>query len=475
MLLACIGVALMLGAVARSSAGSGPSFAQAKSYATAAGPAMVAAGDLNGDGRPDLVTASHSDWDIDEGCPTHVVSVLLNRGDGTLARKHDYPASGCPLAVAIADMNSDGRPDVVSANWSDWDDPDAGPSTVSVLLNVGDGTFEPERAYPTGRGAASVAIADLNGDGALDVATGSSAAPSGSLGCALVATVSVLLNRGDGTLAPQHSYPTGRCPTIAIGDLDGDGKPELVAANDGSNSVSVLRNQGDGTFAPRRDFRAEEPSSLAVGDLNGDSRPDIATTNGGLDRTSGINVFFNRGSAGFRHRSYPAGLDEEGDTEDPLALVIADVNGDRRPDLAYLNLADSVSVLLNRGRGSFLPRLSYQAVPPPARQWYWDPTSLAVSDLNGDGRPDLTVANEDSSHLSVFLNTPGLCNVQYVGRMTLAAARRKLARINCRVGNVKRVPSKIKAGRVISQRPSFGAVRPGGAKVNLVVSLGRKR
>ena len=458
-LLVFIGIALALGAIARSASSHAPSFAEAKSYATAEGPEAITAGDLNGDRKPDLVTVSHSEEFVEEGCPIHVVSVLLNRGDGTFGARRDFPTSGCPLDVAIGDMNGDGKPDLVSANWSDWEDPDAGPSTVSLLLNEGEGTFEPERAYPTGPGAVSVAVADVNDDGALDVATGSGA----SFGCASIATASVLLNRGDGTLGPKHKYRTGRCPTVALGDLDGDGRPELVTGNEVSNTVSVLHNRGDGTFASRRDYRVEEPASLSIGDLDHDGRQDVAsaTENAG---PSAIDVLFNRGRKGFRHRSYVAG-------NSSTAVVIDDMSGDGKPDLAYVNEFDAVSVRVNVGGGSFLPRSSYASLGRA-----WGPTSLATSDLNGDGRRDLAVANLFSSKVTVFLNTPGLCNVQRVGGKTLAVARRRLAQLNCRVGKVRHAYSKqMPAGRVISQKPAFGAVRPGGAKVDFVLSRGRRK
>ena len=132
-------------------------------------------------------------------------------------------------------------------------------------------------------------------------------------------------------------------------------------------------------------------------------------------------------------------------------------------------------MLLNRGTGSFEARLLYAIGRPTSYS-----VALAIGDLNGDGRFDLAGASihdmGDASDVGVVLNTPGLCNVQYVREMTLVAAKRKLARVNCRVGKIRRAYSRaVKRGRVISQKPAFGAVRPGGAKVNLVVSRGRKR
>ena len=116
---------------------------------------------------------------------------------------------------------------------------------------------------------------------------------------------------------------------------------------------------------------------------------------------------------------------------------------------------------------SFAPARSYATGRPP--------NSVAIGDLNGDGKPDLTAANSLSNTVSVLLNTPGLCTVQDVFRQTLLAAKRTIAYANCRVGKIRRSYSKrVKKGRVISQKPEFGVVLPGGGKVNLVVSLGRR-
>jgi PASTA domain len=104
-----------------------------------------------------------------------------------------------------------------------------------------------------------------------------------------------------------------------------------------------------------------------------------------------------------------------------------------------------------------------------------DPFSVAIGDLNGDGKPDAT-ANLHGVGVSVLINTPGLCTVQSFRRMTLRIARRTIARVNCRVGKIRLAYSQtVRSGRVISQQPKFGAVLPGGAKVNLLVSRGREQ
>jgi hypothetical protein len=172
--------------------------------------------------------------------------------------------------------------------------------------------------------------------------------------------------------------------------------------------------------------------------------------------------------------------------------VIRDMNGDAKADLATehpgvaYNGPGVVSVLVNRGDGRFQPRLDY-AIRDPA------PWAMAIGDLNGDGNPDLATAHLQAFSVSVLLNRPGLCTVQnvaylrvqegihdpnvtIVGGKTLPAAKRTLALANCRVGKVGHAYSRIvKRGRVISQKPKFGTVRPGGSRVNLIVSQGRRR
>jgi FG-GAP-like repeat len=270
-------------------------------------------------------------------------------------------------------------------------------STVSVLVNRGDGSFDPRRDFETRGGPDAVVIADLNGDGAPDLATADG----------VTSAVSVLLNRGGGRFERAGDYEVGGgFPSFAVGDLNGDGKPDLVAA--GADWLYVLMNSGGGTFGPRRAYPAR--GRAAIGDLNGDGKPDLATS--------------------------------------------------------------SVSVLLNRGGGSFELGVDFP-----------EGTSIAIGDVNGDGRPDLVTvdgeAGEPGSSVSVRINTPGLCNVQEVRSdfrpIGLAPARRILARGHCRVGKVRRRFDKyVKKGRVISQRPLFGAVLPGGGKVNLVVSRGKR-
>jgi FG-GAP-like repeat/FG-GAP repeat len=143
---------------------------------------------------------------------------------------------------------------------------------AAALLASSAPSFAPARSYSTGRAPVSVAIGDLNGDGKPDLASANRVAH----------TVSVLLNRGEGSFQARLDYPTVGADSVAIGDLNCDGKPDLATANE-SGAVSVLLNTGDGGFAARRDYGTDfEPRSVAISDVNGDGRPDLVTANEGL-------------------------------------------------------------------------------------------------------------------------------------------------------------------------------------------------
>ena len=176
--------------------------------------------DLNGDGKADIAVGNTDD---------NTVSVLLNHGDGTFAPKVDYATSGSPTSLLAADLNGDGRADLAAGNSND--------NSVSVLLNHGDGTFAAQVDSPTTSCPdpldyyTSIAAADLNGDGKLDLVAMDWNA----------STVIVLQNAGDGTFSAGGVYPTGNGPGwVAAADLNGDGRPDL-ALTDGTG-VSVLLN-----------------------------------------------------------------------------------------------------------------------------------------------------------------------------------------------------------------------------------------
>jgi hypothetical protein len=338
----------------------------------------VVVADLNGDGKPDLVVASIL------GGP---LGVLLGNGDGTF--QPAVSVGGAAFAVAVADLNGDGKPDLVVATLT---------STVGVLLGNGDGTFGPEVPYASGGSiSTSVAIADVNGDGKPDlVVTNEEGQVFGGL-------VDVLLGNGDGTLQPAVTYASGGGDawSVAIVDVNGDGKADLVVANVCSQSscsthgvVSVLLGNGNGTFqtAATYDSGGFQAFSVAVADVNGDGKLDIAVANVASDN---VGVLLGNGDGTFQPAvTYaPGGILGQG----PQSVALADVNGDGKPDLLVANCASNrirscgaahgvAGVLLGNGDGTFQPAVTFGSAGYSA----W---AVAAADVNGDGRPDLLIAN----------------------------------------------------------------------------------
>jgi hypothetical protein len=277
-------------------------------------------------------------------------------------------------------------------------------------------------------------------------------------------TVSVFLNTGDGGLKPRVDYPLKNAFWVALADVDGAGHLDLVTANFGK--VSVLRNAGDGTFGPAKSYDSGPGTAgVAAADLDADGKPDLVVSH---SEHPSVSVLLNAGDGTFTARR-----DYRAATGELPNIAVADMNGDGHPDLVTPG-GGGISLLLNAGDGTFKPPLAYRG-----GSYYG---AVAVGDLNDDGRPDIAATagtgdDEDTGvlELSVLIDKPGVCNVQHLSRLTLTAAKEQLARANCRVGLVARKYSKsVKQGLVISQSRAFGAVLPGGGKVSLVLSRGRR-
>lgn len=376
-----------------STAISQPLFELWKTYPVENGPYSVFAADLDSDGDPDLVVGYYF-WD--DFNPDTVISVLMNNGNGTFAPRVNYQTGKIPIDVSGSDLDGDGDIDLVVVNQGIFDSPD---STVSVLMNNGDGTFARKVDYVAGRRPTSVVASDFDKDGDEDLAI--SSFDNG--------TIAVLKNRGDGSFEPKVDYPVGHVLSLAVADLDGDGNPDLVAANQGSlyvpcsgGSAAVLKNSGNGTFGTKVDYPSAYPVSVSAADLDGDGAPDLITTNSGFYCFQGstVSVFKNYGNGTF------AAKVDYAPQQDPSSVFAADFDGDGDVDLAVANYGicfldhcltgDFVSVFLNNGDGTFALEANY----PTGN----DPAAITGGDFDGDGDVDLAVVNYHSKQVQILLN-----------------------------------------------------------------------
>ncbi len=288
----------------------------------------------------------------------------------------DYPVPACTVCgdLAIGDLNGDGKLDLALADLAS--DPTKG--GVNVLFNSGAGALAPPVYHATG-GAYSVAIGDFDRNGKLDLAVQSATG------------IGVLINSGNGMFAPVVDNAVIPGAIRGVADLDGDSWPDLAVT--GFTSIAVAINNGNGTFSRGASYQLSgSVASGALGDVDGDARPDLVLTFIGT-----VGVFINNGRGTFAPVvNYPI-------VGSAQAIAIADLNGDGKADLAVTNVDPNVqtpdptlSVFLNTGSGTFAPAVSYSTGTLGV--------SIAVGDLNGDGRLDIALADDTNPMVMVLPN-----------------------------------------------------------------------
>ena len=345
-------------------------FAEPIALPTGMNPEAITVADLDRDGRLDLVTADFAD---------STVTVHYGKGGGQFAEsRHHFVGQG-PVAVIAADLDGQHGLDLITANTLTGD--------VSVLLSRGVRAFEEEVPYETGEFTEGVSVVDLSGDGMLDLLVAVA-------GVEHIGQLAMLM--GDPTapgefLPPVSILEKWGVNSVVTGRFDENDTWDLALASHGfgDNDVAVLLQAADGGFGPAVSYQAGwSPDQILTADLNGDAHLDLVANN---SFSYDVSVFLGRGDGTFGEaESYADGL-ADGD------VVVADVDGDGYLDLVTAGGGNRVSVLPGRGDGTFEAPVSF----------FVDafPTGVAVADFDGDGRLDLAACTRSPSTVQLLLST----------------------------------------------------------------------
>jgi hypothetical protein len=350
------------------------------------GPTGIASADFDGDGRPDVVVA--------DGDSTNIEVFLNKSTPGVFSFTQQYyfglPNSDVPGAVAVGDMDGDGKPDIIVSTVLS--------PRIYVFLNTsttGAISFANPVQFAQGSYCLGLTVGDCNGDGKPEIVEVNIADN----------TVSVYANNstvGNLAFAARMNLTPGSSDVpyaVVVSDIDGDGMADIATADAGSNSISVFHNTGSPggalSFAAYADFSVGgTPESIAAGDIDGDGKPDIVTGNFGDNTISLLHNTSSSGNVSFAASvALPAG-------SSPQAVAIGDLDGDGKPDVTTANFADNdVSVFRNTSTSGTIA-LAAQVTYATDRA----PFSIAAVDMDGDGFPDLSIAADNSNVFDVLHN-----------------------------------------------------------------------
>ena len=335
-------------------------------------PYGLAIGDLDGDGKPDIATANH--WDKQVG-------ILTRNAAGT---GWDGPvAAGTltygPYAVAIGDLNADGKPDLAMANAGEG----TAESRMSVIMRnaAGTGWDAPEMLGQTGYVPTDVAIGDVTADGKPDLV--SADASSGTI------TVIARNAAGTGWSAPVTTGAGNGTHSVALGDFNGDGKLDAALPSANTATLTVLTRNAAGTgWNAGVDLSVGVfPASVVTADLNGDGKLDLATANANSASNTVSVITRNATNTG-----WDAPTTIATNSDGPYGLAVGDLNGDGKPDLATSNIRSNDVTVITRNAAGTGWNAAVTAGATDA-----DPRSLAIGDVTGDGRPDIVTVNLDDN------------------------------------------------------------------------------
>lgn len=329
------------------------------------GPFSLAAGDINGDGLTDLVSANFY---------ADTVTVSLGTGDGGFAAGSTLATGDGPWDPKLVDLNGDGHLDLINAD--DVDD------RVSVRLGTGTGTFGARISYAIGDGSYAIATGDFDGNGSVDIATGSRGAD----------TIIVLLNAGNGTFGAALTSLGGTAPLdIDTFDLNGDGKLDIVTPSYFADSVAVSLGNGNGTFGTPTLYRVgSNPIRTHLADYNGDGFRDLVV--GNLSSTD-LSVLLGNSDGSFKAQTTFA----SNIVGTPSDILSGDFNGDGNVDLVVSVTSgdNEVQLLLGNGNGTFQAKSVVGSI---------NGDRLLIADLDNDGVDDIGAVDWTNDRLALFFS-----------------------------------------------------------------------